>query len=121
MFALATIVAAVGCMTHGGGPAETIKLTTAARAALEKHQGKAWLISYNGLCSGAPALGLYPAGDDAPTKAVSISAGGSAFIVERRVMRCAAKWGVIYVEAPGEGVAPVRAHFATESDPAPDR
>jgi len=116
------LVSVTGCVNHASGSADgIIRLTPAAEAALEKHEGKSWLISHNGLCAGAPALGLYLAGDDAPADAVPVSAGGSAFLVERKVMECVAKWGVIHVESPGEGIAPIRAHFAIESDPAPGR
>jgi hypothetical protein len=72
--------------------------TEAARAELKAHKNKKWLISYNGTCGDAPALGFYPADGGADSECLKVEHEGVVIMIEKKIVSLFEKWGSVTVD-----------------------
>lgn len=75
-----------------------IIFTEAAKTELKQQSNKKWLISYNGTCSGAPALGFFPGDGKEVADGLRVEMEGATIILEKNVANLLEEWGCITLD-----------------------
>jgi len=79
-------------------PSSPVVFTEAARAELKNQKNKKWLISYNGTCGDAPALGFYPDDGGSDSKGLLVKQEGAVICIEQKVVALFDEWGSVTVD-----------------------
>ncbi len=75
-----------------------IVFTEAACKELKSQANKKWLISYNGTCGDAPALGFYQDDGEAGSGDLQVQQNGLKIRIEQKLVALSGEWGVITVD-----------------------
>ena len=79
-------------------PSSHIVFTEAAQKELKNQKNKKWLISYNGTCGDAPALGFYPDDGGSDFSGLSVQQTGGVIRIEQKIVDLFDEWGAVTVE-----------------------
>jgi len=104
-------------VAQGGG---WVKLTAAAEAEMTRLAASApdgWIVTYNGTCAGAPALGIYPAAAHVPPDAVAVEVRGVDLLIEADVAGLRDLWGDLVIDYQRENGGVMTALFTVKDVP----
>ena len=97
-----------------------IRITERAAAELKRRAkgGEVtWLVTYNGTCAGAPALGFYRAYGDTPEDATAANVRGVELLIENQVADLHGLWGALIIDCLPQRANEIAVEFSVKEVP----